>query len=352
MSKASHPYRQAPDQAFWKRAVAELPIGEVDPVVDFPFRIGPADKIATAGSCFAQHIARYLRKSGYSYFVTEPGHPLLDDETRERFSYGLFSARFGNIYSSGQLLQLVQRAYGEFKPSERLWEEQGRFIDPYRPNIQPDGFATQEEFECDQVQHLAAVRNMFEGADVLVFTLGLTEVWKSKVDGAVFPLCPGVAGGQFDASLHEFQNERVSDVVANLTSVINKVRRRNPTLKLILTVSPVPLMATASVQHVLVATTYSKSVLRVAAQEVCAANHDVAYFPSYEIVTGSYARGRYFHDDLRQVLEPGIEHVMKLFLRHVAQEAAPAGASETTAFTSEVEQLVSAICDEELLDVQ
>ena len=32
--------------------------------------------------------------------------------------YGIYSARFGNIYTARQLLQLIQRAYGEFVPVE------------------------------------------------------------------------------------------------------------------------------------------------------------------------------------------------------------------------------------------
>ena len=38
--------------------------------------------------------------------------------------------------------------------------------------------------------------------------------------------------------------------------------RRTPKLRILLTVSPVPLTATAGDDHVLLATTYSKSVLR------------------------------------------------------------------------------------------
>ena len=39
--------------------------------------------------------------------------------------------------------------------------------------------------------------------------------------------------------------------------------------KCIISVSPVPLIATATNQHALVANTYSKSVLRAAAGELC-----------------------------------------------------------------------------------
>ena len=75
-----------------------------------------------------------------------------------------------------------------------------------------------------------------------------------------------------------------------------------------------------SVDH-LVATTYSKSVLRAAIDEVCSRHEHCDYFPSYEIVTGNYSRGRYFEGDLRSVTPEGVRHVMRLFLKHYAGES-------------------------------
>ena len=81
--------------------------------------------------------------------------------------------------------------------------------------------------------------------------------------------------------------------------------------------SPVPLVATAEPDaHVLSATTYSKSVLRVAAETLRRAQPNVHYFPSYEIITGAFNRGRYFARDLRNVTEDGVRHVMRLFMAH------------------------------------
>jgi hypothetical protein len=179
-----HPYRTLPDYNFWKRSIA-----------DAKFRVSPTDRVATAGSCFAQHIARYLSNSGFNYFVTEPGHPMLARPILERFGYGVFTARYGNIYTSRQLIQLLQRAYGLFSPVDDVWlRSDGRCIDPYRPQIQPDGFASIREFHADRQQHFNAIRHAIENLDVFVFTLGLTETWLNLSDGAVYPLCPGVAG--------------------------------------------------------------------------------------------------------------------------------------------------------------
>jgi hypothetical protein len=126
--------------------------------------------------------------------------------------------------------------------------------------------------------------------------------------------------------------------------------------RFILTVSPVPLVATMEDRSVLVSTTYSKSVLRVAAEEVAAAQGGVAYFPSYEVITGNHASGRYFAEDLRDVTEAGVAHVMRLFMRHYVAGGTPAPLpvkrSEPEADKSgrELEEAVAVLCDELLLD--
>lgn len=315
-----HPYRSLPDKAFWRKSVAGLPMGEIDPVGTFDLKISPGTKVATAGSCFAQHIARHLKTSGFNYYVAEDGHPILPEQQRLANNYGTFSARYGNIYTARQLYQLFERAYGRFEPQEGPWiDADGTVRDPFRPSVQPGNFASVEEMLADRAQHLKAVRRMFETLDVFVFTLGLTECWRAKADGAVFPLCPGVEGGVFDARLHRFHNQILSDVVSDMRLFINGLRNVNPKAEIILTVSPVPLMATAAKdQHVLTATTYSKSVLRVSAEVLRNEFAFVHYFPSYEIITGPHSRGRYYAEDLRNVTEEGVSHVMRLFLKHAA----------------------------------
>lgn len=354
-----HPYKSLPSKAFWRRAVSAPAPGEVDPVGVFNLRITPETKVATAGSCFAQHIARHLQKSGFNYYVTEEGHPILPPEVKDKHHYGLFSARYGNIYTARQLIQLFLRAYGAFTPSEDAWEEaDGRVLDPFRPTVQPGGFVSLAEMRADRAQHFAAVRHMLETCDVFVFTLGLTECWASIDDGAVFPLCPGVEGGTFDLDRHVFYNQTAEDVTADMSAFIEGLKRVNPQAQIVLTVSPVPLMATADPgAHVLTATTYSKAVLRVAAETLRRRFPHVHYFPSYEIITGAFNRGAYYGDDLRNVTEGGVGHVMRLFLQHAAgvSEGSPARAATAPAekpgrsALSQAAQIVEVECDEEAL---
>jgi len=348
-----------PDSAFWRRSVAAT-APWADPVAGPFLRLTREDKVATAGSCFAQHIARHLAASGFHYLVTETAHPIVPAEAAQAAGYGLFTARYGNIYTTLQLVQLFDRAYGRFEPAEKPWHDgKGGLLDPFRPTIQPGGFSSEAELLADRAHHFAMVQQAFETLDVFVFTLGLTEGWISGIDGAAFPICPGVAGGEFDPSVHRFNNLRATEIRQQLLDFITRLRAVNPRARVVLTVSPVPLAATASAQHVLPATIYSKSALRVAAQEVCEETDGIFYFPSYEIITGPQARGRFFAENLREVTEEGVAHVMGVFLRHSAgvemsDSRAPTPhlpeSRANEAVSPEITRWIETMCDEAMLD--
>lgn len=360
MSKVGKtPYSTLPPHCFWSRTHRGVAPQDVDPVIKGAFTLTEDMKIATAGSCFAQHLAKHLQKSGYNYFITERAHPIIKESVAASFNYGTFSARYGNLYTVRQLLQTFQRAYGLFDPQETIWDEGDHFIDPFRPNIQPGGFTRRDDFYADRHAHFAAIRRIMEECDVFIFTLGLTEAWRSKVDGAVFPLCPGVAGGKFDPNAHEFINFTVDEIVTDFMAFAAMLNEKNPKARIILTVSPVPLMATAREdQSVITATCYSKSVLRVACEMLVQRLHNAVYFPSYEVITGNFNRGSYYAEDLREVLPEGVSHVMRLFMHHytvnsTSQKIRRPSASKPDsgmAFSDLVQRELDVICDEELLD--
>ena len=348
------PYDAYPDASFWRRAVSRLDCSSVDPMGNASIKITPETKIATAGSCFAQNIACCLNNCGFTYFVTEDCPAFIPDHIARRHGYRVFSARYGNIYTLRQLVQLIQRSYCEFVPVDIVWEISGRYVDPFRPLIQPNGFPNAARFLQDRTQHFAAVRRLIETSDVFVFTLGLTEAWMDKRDGAVFPVCPGCGTGTFDEHHHQYYNFDYEESLADGRKFIELVRARNPNLKIVLTVSPVPLVATASSSHVLSASTYSKSILRAIAGKLSSLFEDVVYFPSYEIITGAFNRGSYFKDDLRSVTEAGINHVMSSFFKNFAGTEYNPTAERKKAGLSLDERKsldrIRLICDEEVLD--
>lgn len=341
----SNPYRGLPDHQFWRRSVSGVEHHMLDPIVSPKFLINKEDKVATAGSCFAQHISRRLQGIGFNYFVTEDGTGLSDEE-RTRGNYGVFSGRYGNLYTTAQLLQLFQEAFEGRQPSlSVLKRPDGRYVDALRQQIDSKGYDSPEAVQADREVHLEAVRRIFLECDVFIFTLGLTESWRVKSDQTVLPIAPGVVGGAFNPDDHEYINFNVTEVEADLEAFIAGLRRVNPTARVLLTVSPVPLIATYENQHVLVSTTYSKSVLRVVADQVMRRHDFVDYFPSYEIITGSYAGGLYYEDDHREVNHIGVAHAMRCFLRNYTS-----GNTRPVVVSAAAQSVPSSvICDEEVI---
>jgi len=348
------PYHNIERDGLWKNVFMDEAV-DFDIDVRAPFKITPSSKISTAGSCFAQHVARYLQNYGFNYFKTEDCPPFIPVEIAKSYNYGVFSARYGNIYTVRQLLQLLKRAYGQFTPVVDSWRDEGAFIDPLRPFIQPGGFDDFEALCLDRTQHLAAVRRLIEESDVFVFTLGLTEAWVDRRDGTVFPVCPGCGAGAHDPLVHKFVNFDYQEIYSELNEAIELMLQKNESLKFILTVSPVPLTATATGQNVLVATTYSKSVLRAAAGKLSAERPEtIVYFPSYEIITASYSRGAYFASDLRTVTEDGVARVMNIFMKNFVgkiDDIETVGNRASPAFDENM-RAVAVVCDDEKMTTE
>ncbi len=310
------PYENLPNTAFWRYGVGESSPKKMLNVYKKKWELNSGLNVATAGSCFAQHISRYMRKNGFSVMDTELPPPEVSIEDQEKHGYGLYSARYGNIYTVHQLLQLAKEAFDESLPQNIAWEKNSRYYDALRPAVEPSGFDSKKSLYDSRNIHLASVRRMLLEVDVFIFTLGLTEAWVHTPSGTVFPTAPETVAGQFDPTIYAFKNFNYSEIIDAFTdflTVVRKHRLNKPELKVILTVSPVPLTATAAGKHVLLASTYSKSVLRAVAGYLSDNYKTIDYFPSYEIITNPAARSSFYDENLRTVKAEGVSSVMGSF---------------------------------------
>lgn len=326
--KNNSPYSALPAEAFWKTGVAQQ--SPLDPrgIYSRKFEITNKSKIVTAGSCFAQHINRYLRRNGFSVVDVEPAPEHLPVELHSRFGYSMYSARFGNIYTMRQLLQLAQESFGTYVPGEIVWGKDGAYYDALRPGVEPDGLGSPEEVVIHRQHHIRRVRQMFLDADIFIFTLGLTEAWVHKDSGTVYPTVPGSIAGHFASEKYEFKNFQFSEIMNDFNAFKTLLHRHQVApkkAKFLLTVSPVPLTATNSGEHVLSATTYSKSVLRAVAGQIFKHHSDVDYFPSFEIINNCWSRGIFYESNMRSVSVEGVDVAMNAFMReHLTATALPA----------------------------
>lgn len=352
---AENPYSFLPDHRFWRKAVTSTPPFAIDPIIhEPPFVITTQDRVATGGSCFAQEIAHSLQQSGYHYYLAEQPPAGMSAQEALRRNYSMYSCRYGNVYTTAQLLQLIDRAYGRFTPQLDVWNrpEDGRFVDPFRPRIEPDGFATAEEMRADRETHFAAVRHMLETMDVFVFTFGHTETWRHKPDGAILQLAPGVAGGEWDPNVFEFYNMTVSEVVRDFLASVDRIREVNARARIVLSVSPVGIIATYEDRHVIESNSVVKSILRAAADEVVRARPNIAYFPSYDLATVSPNVPMFYREDTRRINPYGVDRAMRMFFEHFTDRARTKETADILKIdvAAEAETNSRVVCDEEAID--
>ncbi len=255
--------------------------------------------IGSAGSCFATEIAQYLKSNRFNYILAEPNiHSC---------------AAWGHLYNTPSFRQLMEFAFGIRQRPKLLFKssETGKpqYWDPFREEIIFDSI---EEYEQSMQQHLPAARKALTEAKVFVMTVGLNEVWRLQQDDWVIARYPRSLASYlvYKEILSVEQN------VAELQRMFDIWRAHNPDVKLIVTLSPVPLYATfrGDECHVVQANCHSKSTLRVAIEEFVRRNADaVTYFPAYEVVT--YCSPTPFESDGRHVTRDTVQRVTQLFER-------------------------------------
>ena len=125
----------------------------------------------------------------------------------------------------------------------------------------------------------------------------------------------------FDESRHEHALLSVDENVDNLRRFYETARAVNPQLRLIVTLSPVPLLATFADRHAVVSDAVSKATLRVALDVFCREHREVIYFPSYEIAT-RMPDWPYQKDNRHIRYSPTVERIMTSFMRHYGPEGA------------------------------
>lgn len=309
-----NPYKSLPADAFWRTGVAEPGLFGLEKLWASKWKL-PADaRFSTYGSCFAQHISRALVARKIPWVDAEPAPGKTPKPMALRYNYGVYSSRTGNIYTAAQLLYWVNLALEPDRvDAVELWQDGDLVRDSLRPVVEPRGFASEAEARQSLRANAIAFRRSVSDADVFVFTLGLTEGWENAQTQQPYPLCPGTSAGAFDPEQHVFRNYTYPEISEDLSEALSLMWTLNPDLKVLLTVSPVPLTATASGDHVLVATTYSKSTLRAVAGDLSQSLGAVDYFPSYEIIAAPPTRGAFFQPNLRSVAQAGVDFVMGHF---------------------------------------
>lgn len=338
-----NPYTGRPENAFWRTGVAEVCGNNLINIHKPKWSLNKKDTVVTMGSCFAQHIGKKLKSLGFNV-------PYYDNPDNVKSL--AFSANYGNVYTVRQTIQLFEEAFNGFSRSEPYWNVDGGYIDSLRPNVFENNFDSVNELFENRKHHLQACLTALRSLDVFVFTLGLTEAWIVKECGSVLPVAPGVLGGNFDEKKHSFKNFSYVEIAADIRALIGLIHeiRDGKDFRMLLTVSPVPLTATAEPRHVLVSSTYSKAVLRSVAGDIVEEYEYVDYFPSFEIITNPVSISRNYELNRRSVTSIAVDNVMRLFEDAYLEPASSDSAPTSNKGMASLDEFSDADCEDALLD--
>lgn len=259
--------------------------------------IQPNTPIASMGSCFAREIKLYLERNSYNY---------LSVVGEQEAEHG--SAMWERVYSTPCILQEIRRGLRKFESTIFEFPD-GRAIDPYRKHVGRGRIFANANMARENCARAAkAADETLRTAEVFIITLGLSEVWFDGAGGAFAEPLPKVF---FDEKQHSMKLLSPEENIVYLRAALDLLKENYPHLKIILTVSPVPLRATFVDRSAVVSNNVSKASLLWAAHNITTAYDNVYYFPSYELVMNCAPDP--FEWDFRHVTASAIETVMSGF---------------------------------------
>ncbi len=123
-----------------------------------------------------------------------------------------------------------------------------------------------------------------KSSDGFIFTFGVSEIWKDLETDTVFWRAVPQDLYNENKVRYKFELSTVEQNINNMKRLIETIHKNVGNVPIILTVSPVPLLATFRGVSAVSANSVSKAILRVAVDQIMSLNLDnVYYWPSYEV---------------------------------------------------------------------
>lgn len=284
-----------------------LPTPRVSP----SFQLEKGSSIYTVGSCFARNIEEELSTHGFE-LPTLKIKAVEEDRATGRANGML------NKFVTGSMLLELEWALGGKPFNEEFFHEiaPGEYVDlSLKPGMKPvslERVRTRRREVTENTREVARCR-------CVTITLGLVESWYDRELDAYLNCTPPLSVVKAKPSRFEFRVSTFDEVYRDVTQMIGLINGCGEEDKyIILTVSPVPLDTTFSGQDVLLANSYSKSVLRAVAETVSQEVDRVDYFPAYEVVTMADAQFAW-GGDYRHVNSRIVRHIVQLLVENYMQ---------------------------------
>jgi hypothetical protein len=270
------------------------------------FNLTKNSKVFTIGSCFARNIEEVL-ENDFQFPITEYlGNKFEYQARRTRGILNKFTPGsifheldwLSSILNNGNFEEIT-KDYFCFELNDELC------IDLGLQNFVPVTFNRFYE----RRKEILNIYSQIKDSESIIITFGLIEEWryKDKPIQHAFNRKEMIKKGKNELSFSILTNDDTEKII---NQIVNKIFSINKKIKIILTVSPVPLDTTFSNKHIIVANSLSKSTLR-SSLNLIINKKNIDYFPSYEMIN-CYGPNA-FEADLRHVKNEVVNNIFLLF---------------------------------------
>lgn len=218
-----------------------------------PFAIEPRERMLFVGSCFADNIGRRFVEDKFRATVNP----------------------YGVMYNPASILHTVKR-----------WTE--------------ELVAAQSE-ASDSGSDVSQAIN--EAPQTAVFTLGTNHVYVLNETGEIVDNCR-----KRPQRLFTERELSVDECADYLRDAVTMLRQINPSVRIIITVSPI-----RYAKYGFHGSQLSKATLLLAADKLTKEMDNVVYFPAYEIVNDELRDYRFYREDMLHPTDQAVEYIWQRF---------------------------------------
>ena len=218
-----------------------------------PFAIEPRERMLFVGSCFADNIGRRFVEDKFRATVNP----------------------YGVMYNPASIMHTVKRWTGELVAAQSEASDSGSDV-------------RQATDEAPQTA---------------VFTLGTNHVYVLNETGEIVDNCRKRPQRLF--AEHELSVDECADY---LREAVTMLRQINPSVRIIITVSPI-----RYAKYGFHGSQLSKATLLLAADKLTKEIDNVVYFPAYEIVNDELRDYRFYREDMLHPTDQAVEYIWQRF---------------------------------------
>lgn len=272
------------------------------PIKPFSEKINYKQKMLFVGSCFAENIGELMQEQKFNAMLNP--HGILYNPISLSVSL--------NRYINNEKLNETDLFFAN--ELWNSWEHHSR----YSNSSKQDCLNTIN-------REIQQAHEQLKNANWLFVTFGSAYVYKHIERDSYVGNCHKVSQKKFEKKLLSAE-----EIVKEYTKLLERLKKNNPSLKTIFTVSPVRYIRDGMVENNL-----SKAHLLSAVHELVNKHSNCFYFPAYELVMDDLRDYRFYKSDLVHPNEQAIEYVFEKFREVIFDD-------ETNLLYAEIKNIINA----------